>query len=84
MASSRLSYRPGERSGLCWNALPPVIKMVHQKDTLAVFGAINNSPSVTSPTSSEKREGSVTTIQRDSYRTGQIDRDIRKERGEEY
>ena len=60
MSLSWLSYRWGEPSGLAWNSFPPVIKRLHWKETLAVWGAINNFPFVASPRSPEKRSISLT------------------------
>lgn len=54
-----------------------------ETETLAVSGAINSSPLVTSPTSLEKHKVSITAIQKNSCKPGQIDRDIRSERTEE-
>lgn len=50
-----------------------------ETETLAVSGAINSSPLVTSPTSPEKNKVSITAIQKNSCKPGQIDRDIRSE-----
>lgn len=54
-----------------------------ETETLAVSGAINSSPLVTSPTSLEKHKVSITAIQKNSCKPGQIDRDIRSEKTEE-
>lgn len=54
-----------------------------ETETLAVSGAINSSLLVTSPTSLEKHKVSITAIQKNSCKPGQIDRDIRSERTEE-
>lgn len=53
-----------------------------ETETLAVSGAINSSPLVTSPTSPETHKVSITAIQKNSCKPGQIDRDNRSARTE--